>query len=385
MNILHLRKKFIMVRANFEKLCATLLIEDYSVQPIDFVSPPKWHLAHTTWFWETFVLTRYVADYKVFNDDFSYLFNSYYNNVGERVLRPLRGVMTRPSVEDVYTYRDYVTKAMETFLERDLEKEILDIIAVGINHEEQHQELFVYDIKYILGHQPTFPIVSSIVGTVEDKVEPNFIRIVEGIYTIGHQEQSFCFDNELGVHKVYINTFEIANQLVTNESYIAFIENGGYQNFNLWHDDGWHWINNNGITAPLYWHKIDGEWYHYDKNGLEKIPLNEPAKHISFYEAFAYAEYMEMRLPTEFEWEIASEHLNWGTLWEWTNSAYLPYPNFNKIEGALGEYNGKFMINTMVMRGASGATPKEHSRKTYRNFFHPNMRWQYSGIRLIKK
>ena len=365
-------------------MCNPLLIEDYSVQPIDFVSPPKWHLAHTTWFWEEFILTKFVPDYKVYDENFSYLFNSYYNNVGKKILRPTRGLMTRPSVDEVYKYREYVTNAMEKFLSLPIERKVLDLIEIGINHEEQHQELFVYDIKYILGNQPTFPVYGKFFQLKEEKQDPDFIKIEEGIYTIGHQSNDFSFDNELGVHKVYLNEFEIANRLVTNAEYIEFIENGGYKNFNFWHDEAWHWINNNKIEAPLYWHKVDNEWYCYDLDGFQKVNLLEPVKHISFYEAFAFAEYKKMRLPTEFEWEIASDKLDWGQIWEWTNSAYLPYPKFNKAPGALGEYNGKFMVNQMILRGASVATPENHSRKTYRNFFQPNMRWQYCGIRLVK-
>ena len=376
--------KFIKTRKYSEELCEPLLTEDYSVQPIEFVSPPKWHLAHTTWFWEEFVLTKYKKGYKVFKEEFSFLFNSYYNNVGKRVIRPSRGLMTRPSVDDVYQYRLYVTQQMIDFLGSNPRKEILDIVAVGINHEEQHQELFIYDIKYIFGNQPLFPIYNNKFQNTSELKHPEFIKIDEGLYTIGHQEESFCFDNELGVHKVFIPSFEISSNLVTNKEYIKFIEEGGYQNFNFWHDEGWHWANNNKIEAPLYWHKIDGEWYHYDLNGLEKIEFDQPVQHISFYEAFAFAEYKGMRLPTEFEWEVASEYFSWGKLWEWTSSAYLPYPNFSKATGALGEYNGKFMVNQMVLRGASIATPKNHSRKTYRNFFQTNMRWQYCGLRLIK-
>lgn len=376
--------KFIKTRKYSEELCEPLLTEDYSVQPIEFVSPPKWHLAHTTWFWEEFVLTKYKKGYKVFKEEFSFLFNSYYNNVGKRVIRPSRGLMTRPSVDDVYQYRLYVTQQMIDFLGSNPRKEILDIVAVGINHEEQHQELFIYDIKYIFGNQPLFPIYNNKFQNTSELKHPEFIKIDEGLYTIGHQEESFCFDNELGVHKVFIPSFEISSNLVTNKEYIKFIEEGGYQNFNFWHDEGWHWANNNKIEAPLYWHKIDGEWYHYDLNGLEKIELDQPVQHISFYEAFAFAEYKGMRLPTEFEWEVASEYFSWGKLWEWTSSAYLPYPNFSKATGALGEYNGKFMVNQMVLRGASIATPKNHSRKTYRNFFQTNKRWQYCGLRLIK-
>ncbi|MFK6999981.1 ergothioneine biosynthesis protein EgtB [Flavobacterium oreochromis] len=377
--------KFLKIRTYSEELCKPLVTEDYSLQPVEFVSPPKWHLGHTTWFWEEFILTQYVKNYKVYNHNFSYLFNSYYNNIGKRIIRPSRGLMTRPTVEEVYQYRTYVTQQMIHFLATNPSIEILEIINVGINHEEQHQELFIYDIKYIFGNQPLFPAYNSEFQTDVENKESKFIKIEEGLYTIGHQGHTFCFDNELGIHKVFIPSFQISSNLVTNKEYIQFIEDKGYQNFNFWHDEGWHWINHNKIESPLYWHKMNDEWYHYDLNGLQKINLEEPIKHISFYEAFAFAEYKNMRLPTEFEWEIASDKFSWGKLWEWTSSAYHPYPNYNKAPGALGEYNGKFMINQMVLRGASIATPKNHSRKTYRNFFHPNMRWHFCGLRLVKK
>lgn len=376
--------RFLKVRQNSEQLCKPLITEDYSVQASEFVSPPKWHLAHTTWFWEEFVLTKYAVDYSVYNEDFSFLFNSYYNNVGKRVLRPSRGLMTRPSVEEVFKYRKYVTEAMVAFLATKPNEQILAIIEIGLNHEEQHQELLVYDIKYILGNQPTFPVYGNSYRTKAETQERSFIKIEAGLYEIGHQENTFCFDNELGKHKVYVDDFEISNKLVTNREYLEFITAGGYQDFNYWHDEGWSWVNSTKIEAPLYWYKIDNEWWNYTLNGLEKVALDLPVMHVSFYEAFAYSEWKGCRLPTEFEWEIASDQLQWGQLWEWTNSAYLAYPGFNKSPGALGEYNGKFMINQMILRGGSVATPEGHSRKTYRNFFHPNLRWQFNGIRLAK-
>lgn len=376
--------RFLKVRKKTEQICSPLLVEDYSVQPSDFASPPKWHLAHTTWFWEEFLLTKYQPDYVVYHPDFSYLFNSYYNTVGKRIQRPARGLMTRPSVDEVYKYRAYVTAAVELLMKSDLNQEILDIIEIGINHEEQHQELLAYDIKYILGTQATFPSYGDSFLPVAEKQDKGFIKIASGIYEIGHEGASFCFDNELGRHKVYVADFEISGTLVTNSEYLEFIQDDGYKNFNYWHDEGWEWVNENNIKAPLYWHEIEGEWYVYNLNGLRKMVPDLPVLHLSYYEAFAYAQWKGMRLPTEFEWEIASTQLNWGQVWEWTNSAYLAYPNFNKAPGALGEYNGKFMVNQMVLRGASIATPENHSRKTYRNFFHPAMRWQFAGLRLAK-
>ncbi len=372
------------VRKHTEDICAGLNNEDYSVQPQVFVSPPKWHLAHSTWFFEQFVLGDFAKNYSVFDEDFAFLFNSYYNNVGKRVLRPNRGLMTRPSVEKVYEYRAFVNQKMTEFLTSDLSKDVADIIEIGLQHEQQHQELMHYDIKYILGNQATFPSIENNFDFSQKNIPLKFISFEEGVYEIGHQGNDFCFDNELGRHKVYVNSFEIADRLITNQEFIEFIEAGGYQDFNLWHAEGWDFVQQNELKAPLYWHQVDGEWHHYNLHAFEKVNPNEVVKHISFYEASAFAAWKGMQLPTEFEWEVAADQLDWGKLWEWTNSAYLPYPNFQKAEGALGEYNGKFMINQMVLRGAALSTSKNHSRKTYRNFFHPDMRWLYSGIRLVK-
>lgn len=376
--------RFKNVRLATEEICADLHIEDYSVQPIVDVSPPKWHLAHSTWFFEQFVLKNHKADYTVYSPNFAYLFNSYYNNVGQRVLRPNRGLMTRPSVNEVYAYRKYVTEHMLDFLEHTTNEEVLAIVELGINHEEQHQELLCYDIKYILGNQPFFPSYATAKKLQKEEGSAEFLAIPAGIYQIGYAEQGFHFDNEKGVHKVYVHDFEISTKLVTNREYLEFIESGGYTNFNHWHAEGWDFVQKNELKAPLYWHEIDGEWHYYDTSGLVKVNLELPVSHMSYYEAYAYAEWKGLRLPTEFEWEVASAKLDWGQLWEWTGSAYLPYPNFAKKEGALGEYNGKFMVSQHVLRGGSIATPHHHTRNTYRNFFHPQMRWLFSGIRLAK-
>ena len=380
-----LLKLFKAVRLQTENICKPLATEDYSVQPIIDVSPPKWHLAHSTWFFEEFVLKKFKKGYVIFDADFAYLFNSYYNNAGERVLRPNRGLMTRPTVKQVYQYRDYVTQNVIELIDKDQSVDLLTLLEIGINHEQQHQELLAYDIKYILGHQPTFPNYNGHFSLTQENEPQKFVKIQEGIYEIGHKAARFCFDNELGVHKVYIHPFEISNTLVTNKEYLEFIAAGGYSDFNLWHAEGWDFIQKNQIKAPLYWHFTNGSWKYYNFNGLEDINLNLPVMHISYYEAYAYAEWKGMRLPTEFEWEVAADQLDYGQLWEWTSSAYQPYPNFTKADGALGEYNGKFMVNLQVLRGASVATAKNHSRKTYRNFFHASLQWMYSGIRLVKK
>jgi ergothioneine biosynthesis protein EgtB len=379
-----IQTRFNAIRQRTENLCKPLMNEDYSVQPSDFASPPKWHLAHSTWFWEQFVLGQFKPGYVLFHKDFSYLFNSYYNNAGKRILRPNRGLMTRPSVAEVYQYRAYVNTAMNDLLSQDLSQDVLQRIEIGINHEEQHQELLVYDMKYILGNQPTFPVYGNEFKTNEITTQQKFHRMKEGLYEIGHNGTCFSFDNELGRHKVFLNGFEISGNLVSNAAYLEFMADGGYQNFNFWHDEGWQWVNHNQVQAPLYWHKVDGQWHYYDLDGLKPVEQNHPVKHISYYEAFAFAEWKGLRLPTEFEWEAASSLFDWGQLWEWTASAYLPYPGFSKAPGALGEYNGKFMVNQMVLRGASIASPENHSRHTYRNFFHPHMRWLYGGIRLAR-
>ncbi|SEA42940.1 ergothioneine biosynthesis protein EgtB [Pedobacter hartonius] len=380
-----LSEKYAAVRAHSVLICSKLQKEDYVVQPVVDVSPPKWHLGHTTWFFETFILIPNAFTYQPFNPDYNYVFNSYYENIGARVIRTDRGNLSRPTVDDVFHYRAYVDEAMASYLPAITNPEILKLVELGLNHEQQHQELLWYDIKYILGHNPLFPeygeenIESGLVNAAE-----GWIDFSEGVYEIGHQGEGFQFDNELGRHKTYIQNFSISTSLVSNAEYLAFIKDGGYKDFNLWHAEAWDWVNKNAITAPLYWYKVDGVWHRYSLSGLELIDTEQPVSHISYYEASAFAQWKGMRLPTEFEWEVASAQLEWGKLWEWTGSAYLPYPGFSKAPGALGEYNGKFMINQEVLRGASVATPANHSRHTYRNFFHPNLRWMYSGIRLAK-
>ena len=372
------------VRKHTENICEHLQTEDFVPQPVNFVSPPKWHLAHTTWFFEQFVLKEHLPDYKVFDDDFCFLFNSYYNTVGKRVFRADRGNITRPGVQEVLEYRAYVDMHMQILLQLKSE-ELKELLQLGLNHEQQHQELLLTDIKYILGNNPIFPVYNEDLDWENDiNSEEGFVKIKEGIYEIGHNSEGFSFDNEHGHHKVYLHEFEISKALVNNSEYLEFINAGGYKNFKYWLDEGWSWITENKIEAPLYWHKIDGEWFYYTMNGLQKVNLEAVVTHVNFYEASAFAEWKKMRLPTEFEWEIASDQFDWGKRWEWTNSAYLPYPNFKKPKGAIGEYNGKFMVNQMVLRGSSCATSPNHSRKTYRNFFHADERWQFNGIRLAK-
>ena len=417
---MNLLENYRAVRAASAAICRPLQIEDYVVQPIVDTSPPKWHLGHTTWFWEAFVLIKYLPGYRPCNPDYNFVFNSYYETIGARVVRTDRGNLSRPSVGEVYDYRKYVDENMEKLIaampvaggpvaagpDDQLEK----LIILGLNHEQQHQELLYSDIKYILGHNPLFPAWSDRdiddgtpppqpgsgqtpyqtpdrrAGTLPvapgHEAVPGFLSVPAGICEIGCEGEGFCFDNELVRHKVYLNEFRIASALVTNEEYLAFMEAGGYKNFIYWHAEGWDWVKNHSGGAPLYWHFIEGRWYQYTLAGLRPLDRLQPVCHISYYEAVAYAAWKGCRLPTESEWEAASAKFDWGRRWEWTESAYLPYPGFKKAEGAIGEYNGKFMVNQMVLRGASVATPAGHSRRSYRNFFHPPLRWQFTGIRL---
>jgi ergothioneine biosynthesis protein EgtB len=378
--------RYLKVRKHTEEICSPLQTEDYVVQPIDFVSPPKWHLGHTTWFFETFILKPYFMGYQEFNPDYNYVFNSYYETVGNRVIRTDRGNLSRPTVIEINLYREYVDNAMGNFLCEEPNDDVKELLVLGFNHEEQHQELLYTDIKYILGHNPLFPVYSKdyVSPKVEKPKNDAFIKFDEGIYEIGFKGEGFCFDNELNPHKVYLNAFELSPSLVTNAEYLEFINSGGYHDFRHWHAEGWDWVKTNKIEAPLYWHSIDGEWHHYTYHGLEHLNLKEPVCHISYFEAYAYASWKGLRLPTEFEWEAASNKFSWGKSWEWTESSYLPYPGFAKAPGAIGEYNGKFMVNQKVLRGASEVTPQGHSRNTYRNFFQTNLRWQFTGIRLAK-
>ena len=376
---------FQAVRQRTEELCAPLNTEDYIPQAVEFASPPRWHLAHVTWFFEAMILQKYQPDYRVFHKDFNFLFNSYYQSAGERAVRAQRGVMTRPTVDEVYQYRHYVNEQMLAFLSQPVSDEVAALVTLGLNHEQQHQELLLMDLKYVFALNPLFPVYHSEKNLVADhNTQQGWLSVAEDIYTIGYQGDGFCFDNEVSPHKVYLHSFEIAKSLVTNGEYLEFIEAGGYQQFNYWLDEGWSWVQANDVSAPLYWHKIDGEWFYYTLAGLQKLDPESILCHVSYYEANAYAAWKGCRLPTEFEWEAASVGLDWGTRWECTSSAYQAYPGFTISDGAVGEYNGKFMVNQMVLRGGASVTAAGHSRPTYRNFFHPQMRWQFSGIRLVK-
>ncbi len=380
-----LAEKFKQTRRQTEALCEPLETEDYIPQPVDFASPPKWHLSHSTWFFEEMILKKFYKDYKIFHPHFSFLFNSYYHTIGERAIRTERGTMTRPTVAEVYKYRKYVDEHIEKLLQQNISAELEELLILGINHEQQHQELLITDLKHTLSYNPIYPVYKENFNlTAQENEEEGWLKIPEGIYEIGFEGEGFHFDNEEGRHKVFLHDFEISKALVTNEEYLEFIEAGGYENFKYWLDEGWNWVTENQIISPLYWQKIDGQWHSFTLEGLKPIQPKHILTHISFYEAQAFAAWKGLRLPTEFEWEAASPQLKWGKRWEWTYSAYLPYPNFKIAEGAVGEYNGKFMVSQMVLRGSSTATPKGHERNTYRNFFHPKHRWQLTGIRLVK-
>lgn len=412
---LQLVTRFNQIREQTDKICAPLEPEDTVVQPMVDVSPPKWHLAHTTWFFEQFVLQPYLKNYKVFHPSYSFLFNSYYNSVGNRVQRAERSTLTRPPLREVYAYRKHVNEHLTEFLattDDHIQEQLLPVLELGLQHEQQHQELLITDIKYILSTNPLLPVyqqkeLSTDTGAVADAT---FLEVPGGVYSIGHQGNGFCFDNELGVHEVLLRDFKIMNRLVTNGEFLEFVRAGGYTDFRFWLDEGLALVRTSGLHAPLYWIEQDGEWMAYTLHGLEKLDLHKPVSHISFYEAQAYATWAGKRLLTEFEWEAAAQvyppaggnfsdsgrlepaqassekgmQQLYGDTWEWTYSAYHPYPGFSTAPGALGEYNGKFMINQMVLRGGSCATPASHIRPTYRNFFHPDKRWQFTGIRLAE-
>ncbi len=417
MSNIELASYYRQVRSQTEQLCAPLEIEDHVVQPIADVSPPKWHLAHTTWFFENFILAKHQKNYQAFNEQFFYLFNSYYEHEGARWQQVDRGNLTRPAVKEIYSYRTAIDERMQNFiqaLDQEKDKQLIEVIILGLHHEQQHQELLLTDFKYILCHNPLRPVYNlnplSFDQYNSSKNTNSDIVINAGVYKIGFSGEGFCFDNEKPVHKQYINPVEISSNLVTNEEYINFIEDDGYKNFRHWLMEGWEWIKATHIQHPLYWQQEGKEWYEMTLNGYQKVDLLAPVTHISYYEAEAYAVWAGKRLPTEYEWEVAANSLEidkdacnfqetgifhpvaqrnqlaqfLGNVWVWTNSAYLPYYGYKQPKGALGEYNGKFMVNQMVLKGGSCATPKNHVRKTYRNFFHADKRWQFSGIRLAE-
>ena len=420
------------MRAFSQELCRPLQTEDYVIQSMPDASPAKWHLAHTSWFFETFILQTGLPGYRPSESLNSYLFNSYYNAVGPMHCRARRGMISRPTVEETHQYRQQIDAAMMDFFERGPEdrwRELAFIVALGLNHEQQHQELFLTDIKHMLSQNPLCPVYlapQNVEGSERRSERPatfqdpgnghaptplRWVSFPEGIYSIGHEGEDFAFDNEGPRHRVFLDNFQLASRLVTNGEYLAFVEDGGYERPEFWLAGGWFTVNEQKWSAPLYWEKRDGEWFAFTLAGLRKINLSEPVCHVSYFEADAYARWAGRRLPTEAEWEIASvnlpvignfveeQHLHpiplrqtgsgelaqmFGDVWEWTQSSYSPYPGYTTAKGAIGEYNGKFMCNQYVLRGGSCATSQTHIRRTYRNFFAPDKRWQFMGIRLAK-
>jgi ergothioneine biosynthesis protein EgtB len=381
--------RFRQVRADSIALSAPLSDEDCAAQSMPDASPVKWHLAHTTWFFETFILERFEPGFKPFHQAFRVLFNSYYNGVGEKHPRPQRGLLTRPSRSDVLEYRHNVDKRMLALLERGIPDEVSVLVGLGLQHEQQHQELILTDILHLLSMNPLFPAYEPDAPLSATAGPLIWHEFAGGITHIGHESESFCFDNETPRHRQFLEPYKLASRLVTNAEYLAFIEDGGYNEPSFWLSEGWEFLRAQGISKPLYWHSIDGQWHEFSLRGLVPLQGQAPALHLSYFEANAYAQWAGARLPTEAEWEHAASGDQalgqmFGTAWQWTSSAYAPYPGFLAASGAIGEYNGKFMVNQYVLRGSSLATPREHSRATYRNFFPANARWQFSGIRLAR-
>jgi ergothioneine biosynthesis protein EgtB len=408
-------EEFSRVRRQFEQLCEPLVVEDYSLQAMANTSPPKWHLAHTTWFFETFILKPFVPGYRSWHPAYEHLFNSYYNGIGTPFSRPQRGLLSRPTVEEVYRYRQSVDERMLALLDSlgggADDRQIFERVELGLHHEQQHQELLLTDLKYSLHVNPLLPAYRNR-DRADEGTAPNLsLRWLEfdgGVVAIGAGGDDFCFDNETPRHRHFLEPFALANRPVTNGEFLEFMADGGYQRPELWLADGWDAVRQENWQAPLYWRRVGNDWYHFTLAGEQRLKPTEPACHLSYYEADAYARWAGARLPTEAEWETAasdrpvrgnllatgryhpapadpaSDDIQqlFGDIWEWTASSYLPYPGFSPAGGAIGEYNGKFMINQMTLRGGSCASDAAHIRATYRNFFYPGDRWQFSGLRL---
>lgn len=426
-----LAERYRSIRQQTHSICAPLEREDYVIQSMEDVSPTKWHLAHTTWFFEVFVLKQYAPGYALKDERYPFLFNSYYIQAGDRWSRPHRGILSRPTVEDVFAYRSHVDDAMETFLTGEVSDEARAVLEIGLHHEQQHQELMVTDIKHVLSVNPLYPAYHR------HEVPPgrsapalDMIPFDAAVTEIGYQGDAFSYDNEGPRHRQFVEAFELASRPVTNGEYLSFIEEDGYSRSPLWLSQGWDLVQKENWGRPIYWLQQDGGWFEFTLYGLQPLDLQAPLTHISYFEADAYARWKGCRLPTEFEWEHASAgrsmagqysddrvfHASWpdgnagvsdssgdgagdgaqaragaaelhalfGTSWEWTSSHYSPYPGYKPVDGALGEYNGKFMANQFVLKGGSCATPSNHIRRTYRNFFPSNARWQFTGIRLAR-
>ena len=418
-----LRDRFHQLRTFTDALCAGLEPEDYVVQSMPDVSPTKWHLAHTTWFFETFILKKFIAGYQSTIPEYAYLFNSYYNAAGDMHLRDLRGLISRPTVKEAHRYRASIDAHIDDLLsnvDETLLNEIESILILGIHHEQQHQELLITDIKHVFAQNPIHPVFRErkINSRAERMIPMQFVHFDETTAWVGHDGHGFAYDNEGPRHQVLIPAFSLGSRPVTNGEYMAFIEDNGYKRPEFWLSLGWMTVNEQRWEAPPYWNKRDGAWWNFTLSGFRPVDESEPVTHVSYFEADAYANWTGARLATEFEWEHATmncsiegnfvenelfhpalvavesalsadksaRHLQqmFGDVWEWTRSAYSPYPGYRAAPGALGEYNGKFMCNQYVLRGGSCATSRTHIRPTYRNFFQPEKRWQFTGIRLAR-
>ena len=382
--------KFQTVRGETERRAAPLSPEDQLVQSMQDTSPAKWHRAHVTWFWEQFLLAAHVPGYTPFHPDYAFIFNSYYVSAGPRHARAQRGHLTRPSADEVTAYRNHVDTEVVKFLETaDNAKltSLVPLLEVGFNHEQQHQELMLTDILHAFAQNPIPPAYDpSWRFPASARHGDDTVMLNEGIHTIGHAGDSFHFDNEKPTHRALVGPVKLSRNLVTNAEWLAFMQAGGYREANFWLMDGFAAATNEGWEAPGHWRLVNGEWRIMTLGGLQPVDPAAPVCHINYYEADAFARWSGKHLPTEMEWEVAARagHLNdaFGIVWQWTRSSYSPYPGYRAIEGALGEYNGKFMVNQLVLRGSSLATPDDHSRVTYRNFFYPHHRWQFTGLRL---
>jgi ergothioneine biosynthesis protein EgtB len=381
---------FLAVRDETERRAAPLSAEDQLIQSMPDASPAKWHRAHTTWFFEQFLLGEHCAGYVPFHPDYAFLFNSYYVSAGPRHARHQRGHITRPGAEDITAYRRHVDAAVVKFFQsadEDVLRRIAPLVEVGLNHEQQHQELMLTDILHAFAQNPTSPAYDPAwCFPAATRTGDDWITLNEGIHTVGHGDDSFHFDNEKPAHRALVGPVRLSRNLVTNGEWLAFIRDGGYRAPTLWLMDGFAAVGNEEWQAPGHWREVDGEWRIMTLGGLQPIDPLGPVCHVSYYEADAFARWSGKHLPTEMEWEVAARanlfNDAFGIVWQWTRSAYSPYPGYRTIEGALGEYNGKFMVNQLVLRGSSLATPDGHSRFTYRNFFYPHHRWQFTGLRL---